>query len=212
VEGNGKEALVTGQRPVALLPVIVSSLSFVFAFAAPMSAQQRAVDIERSTMTVRAFKSGLFSAFGDNHVIQAPVAEGSVDESSAPHVELAIDARRMRVLDPGLSQKQREDVQARMLGPQVLDASRFPRIRFQSTAVQQAGTDRWLVRGNLDLHGHIQPIAVTVSRERGRYTGSTTLRQTAFAITPISVAGGMVRVKDEITIEFDIVTVGENDS
>jgi polyisoprenoid-binding protein YceI len=99
-----------------------------------------------------------------------------------------------------------------MLGPQVLDARRFARIRFHSTEVQQAGMDRWLVRGSLDLHGHTQPIAVIVSRERGRYKGSATLRQTEFAITPISIAGGTVRVKDEITIEFDIVTVDESDS
>jgi hypothetical protein len=29
---------------------------------------------------------------------------------------------------------------------------------------------------------------------------------TAFGITPVSVAGGTVKVKDELTIEFDILT------
>jgi polyisoprenoid-binding protein YceI len=103
-------------------------------------------------------------------------------------------------------------VQARMLGPQVLDASRFTRIRFESTAVEQPGTDSWVVRGNLDLHGQIRSVTVIVSRERGHYKGQTTLLQTDFGITPISIAGGTVKVKDRIAIEFDLVTVGETDS
>jgi hypothetical protein len=45
-----------------------------------------------------------------------------------------------------------------------------------------------------------------VARENGRYTGRATLRQTDFAIAPISIAGGTVKVKNEISIEFDIVT------
>ena len=65
--------------------------------------------------------------------------------------------------------------------------------------------DRWLVHGDLELHGQIRSIAVSVARENGRYTGSTTLRQSDFAITPISIAGGAVKVKDEIAVEFAIV-------
>jgi YceI-like domain len=185
----------------------VAALVFAFAlpFAAPVSAERRALDTQRSTITVRVFKSGLFRAFADNHVIQAPLGDGSLDESATPHVELVVDTHRMRVLDPGLSPNDREDVQTRMLGPEVLDSNRFAQIRFHSTAVQRLEADHWLIRGDLDLHGQIHQVAVKVARESGRYKGSTTLRQTEFAITPISIAGGTVKVKDEITIEFDIV-------
>jgi hypothetical protein len=34
--------------------------------------------------------------------------------------------------------------------------------------------------------------------------GALTLRQSDFGITPVKIAGGAVRVKDEIRIEFDI--------
>ncbi|HYU77804.1 MAG TPA: YceI family protein [Vicinamibacterales bacterium] len=195
------------QRPGTVSPLLVGGiLSFVLAFAPSVSAQRRAVDTQRSTITVRAFKSGLFRAFADNHVIQAPLAEGSVDDSAMPHVELVVDTSRMRVLDPGLSPKDRDDVQARMLGPEVLDTNRFAQIRFRSTTVQQLEADHWVVRGDLELHGQTHGVAVKVARENGRYKGSTTLRQTAFGITPISIAGGTVKVKDDVTIEFDIVT------
>ena len=36
------------------------------------------------------------------------------------------------------------------------------------------------------------------------HIGSTSLKQTDFGITPISIAGGTVKVKDEVRIEFDV--------
>jgi len=169
------------------------------------AAGRHTIDGPRSTITIHVFKSGLFRAFADNHLIQAPVAEGSIDDSAVPHVDLVIEAQRLHVLDPSLSPKDREQVQARMLGAEVLDAARFPQIRFHSTAVEQLESNHWLVHGTLNLHGQTRPVTVKVTRENGRYVGWTTLRQTDFAITPVSVAGGTVKVKDDISIEFDIV-------
>lgn len=176
------------------------------AAAAPGFGEDRSIDVERSSVTVRVFKAGLFRAFADNHVIQAPLAEGSLDASATPHVLIEIDARRLRVLDPGLSAKDRQEVQARMLGPDVLHADNFPRIGFESSAVQQLDAGRWLVRGDLELRGRSRGIMFNVRLENGRYKGSATVKQTDFGIAPISIVGGTVRVKDEIQVEFDIAT------
>src|ERR1700726_1179107 len=100
--------------------ILVAPTLVVVALAPPGVPQPRAIDPKRSTVTVRVFKSGLFRAFADDHVIEAPVADGSLDDSATPNVRIAIDARDMRVLDPGLSPKDRRDVQTRMLGPEVL--------------------------------------------------------------------------------------------
>src|SRR5215217_5729572 len=80
-------------HPWVVLPtaVLSASLCFVLAFAAPVAAQ-RHVDTEHSTLTIRVFKSGLFRAFADDHVIQAPVTEGTVDDSVTPRVEMVVDA------------------------------------------------------------------------------------------------------------------------
>src|ERR1700741_2498117 len=67
---------------------------------APASAQERLIDVERSTVTVRVFKSGLFRPFADDHTIQAPLAEGTFEDTAPPHVQIVIDSRQMRVLDP----------------------------------------------------------------------------------------------------------------
>jgi hypothetical protein len=49
-------------------------------------------------------------------------------------------------------------------------------------------------------------VTVKVVRDHDHYRGSASLKQTAFGITPITIAGGAVKVKDEVSIEFDIVT------
>jgi hypothetical protein len=45
---------------------------------------------------------------------------------------------------------------------------------------------------------------VEVRHEGEAYTGSTRLKQTDFGIQPVSVAGGAVKVKDEVEISFKI--------
>jgi hypothetical protein len=43
-----------------------------------------------------------------------------------------------------------------------------------------------------------------VALKDDRYRGSATLKQTDFGMTPVTIAGGTVKVKDEIKIEFEI--------
>lgn len=174
---------------------------------AAANSDSRKVDGPHSTMTVRVYKSGFLSAFGHNHEIQALIQSGEVKESGSPSVELRVDARKLRVLDPEASDSTRAQVQETMMGAQVLEADRFPEIHFQSTGVDQKGTDHWIVHGNLALHGKDRPIAVEVTLKDQRYRGSATIKQTDFGITPVTVGGGTVKVKDEVKVEFDIALV-----
>lgn len=153
------------------------------------------------------YKSGFFSAFGHNHEIQAPIQSGEVKESDSPFVDLHVDARKMRVLDPEASQDTRTQIQKTMEGPEVLDADRFPDVRFQSTTVEAKEADHWVVYGKLDLHGQTHLVTVDVTLKDGFYRGSATFKQTGFGITPVSVAGGTVKVKDEVKVEFQIALV-----
>ena len=189
-----------------LASAVIVAVGFASSPAATVSGQQHQIDVEHSTITIHVFKSGLFRAFADNHIIRANLAKGSVEESAGSHVDVIVDAERLRVLDPDLSAQDRGQVQGRMLGPDVLDANRFPQIRFHSTTVKKLETDRWIVNGALELHGRTHEVALNVVQENGHYRGQTKLRQTDFGIRPISLAGGAVRVKDELTVDFDIVT------
>jgi len=167
----------------------------------------RKIDTPHSSITVHVYKTGFFSAFAHNHEIQAPIQTGEVKESDGPSVDLRVDARKMRVLDPEASQDTRAQIQKTMQGPEVLDADRFPDVRFQSTTVEAKGADHWIVYGKLDLHGQTHRVTVDVTLKDGFYRGLATFKQTAFGISPVSVAGGTVKVKDEVKVEFQIALV-----
>jgi hypothetical protein len=54
------------------------------------------------------------------------------------------------------------------------------------------------------VHGKTREVTIPVVFSGGVYKGSVHLKQTDFGITPIKIAGGAVRVKDEIEIDFEI--------
>lgn len=182
-------------RSLAIFLLCIPSL----AFAAPAS-----VDIQKSTLTVRVYKTGFFSAFAHDHEISAPIDSGSFTEEN-PSVDIAITASKLKVLDKESSDSEKEKIQTRMLGPEVLDTAQHKEIRFKSTQVQSVGQGMWQVTGDLTLHGQTHPVAFRVQKVNGRYQGVAEVKQSDFGISPISIAGGGVKVKDIVRIEFDIV-------
>ena len=127
-------------------------------------AQPHAIDTAKSTMTVRVYKAGVFSALGHNHEIAAPISDGTVD-ATARQVELHAETRALKVLDPGVSEKDRGEIQSVMLGAEVLDAESHPEIVFRSTSAEPAGAGAWKVHGNLTVHGQTQAVDVDVRQE-----------------------------------------------
>lgn len=184
--------------------LVVLSACFCLTPLAAASSDAREIDIAHSTITVRVYKSGFLSAFGHNHEIQAPIQSGQVKESGDLSVVLRVDAPRLRVLDPEASESTRAQIQETMLGPQVLDVDRFPEIRFQSTEIEPRGLEQWIVHGKLTLHGRERPVSFEVVLKGDHYRGSAPLKQTDFGMKPVTVAGGTVKVKDEVKIEFEI--------
>src|SRR5262249_45790932 len=167
-------------------------------------AQAVSVDTGRSSLTIHVDKSGLFSAFAHNHTIQAPIASGELDTEKRT-ITLSFNTKEMKVLDEGVKDSERVEIDQTMKSEKCLDVQRFPEIRFASTSVTSQAGDRYQVRGDLTLHGVTKPIDMTVSFAHDRYNGSVKLKQTDFGITPVTVAGGTVKVKDVIEIVFEIV-------
>jgi polyisoprenoid-binding protein YceI len=60
------------------------------------------------------------------------------------------------------------------------------------------------VHGKLTLHGRERPVSFEVVLKGDHYRGSAPLKQTDFGMKPVTVAGGTVKVKDEVKIEFEI--------
>lgn len=87
-----------------------------------------------------------------------------------------------------------------------LKAGAFLRLHFIPRTIKSTGDRHWIFTGKLTLHGESRTIQVAVSKLERAYVGQTTIRQTGFGIRPVSVAGGTVTVKNELTIGFTVVT------
>jgi hypothetical protein len=61
-----------------------------------------------------------------------------------------------------------------------------------------------LLAGTLSLHGKTRSVSFHIVRSSGHYRGDVILKQRDFGITPVMVAGGTVKVKDEMKIDLDI--------
>jgi polyisoprenoid-binding protein YceI len=136
-------------------------LSAILLFQSRSAEKPRSVDVANSSLKIHVYKAGLFSAFGHNHEIDAPIESGEVSESGKLSVTLRVDARKLKVVDQE-DTKSRPQVQETMLGPQVLDSTRFPEIRFESSKIEPRGQNSWIVNGNLTLHGKSHPITLTL--------------------------------------------------
>ena len=75
---------------------------------------------------------------------------------------------------------------------------------FTSSRIVRFGASGGAVEGALTLNGQTQPIRLQLNAPgEGRYRGSGTVIQTAFGIKPYSGFFGALKLKDEVTVEFE---------
>jgi polyisoprenoid-binding protein YceI len=174
-----------------------------------------AIDAAESHVTILVGKAGVLSFAGHAHEVVAPAVRGSVafDPTDWPHasVSLEFDAAALRVTGKGESASDVPTVQHTMLGEQVLDVQRFSTIAFTSRRVAVAfdglHAAAVTIDGDMTLHGTTRPMTIKASATvdasgHVTATGAFTLKQTDFGLVPVTAAGGTVRVKDDVEIQF----------
>ncbi len=169
-------------------------------FSPALLGKDHAIDTARSKITIHVGKSGLFSAAGHEHEVSAPIAEGAFDDSGVGRVWFRVETAKMQVLPEKDQAAVQKDMQEK-----VLEIATFPQIRFESTAIRKIAEGTWSVAGNLSLHGKTNPVTADVHVGNNAYAGQAVIRQSQFGIKPVSAAGGTVKAKDELKIEFVIV-------
>jgi polyisoprenoid-binding protein YceI len=180
---------------------------FLLAASLWLVSADRAIDTGHSTLKIHVGKAGLFSAAGHDHWVTAPFAGGSFNDSDLARVAFTIEARKLTLVeDNQLSAEQQADIQHTMHA-KVLQSEGYPLISFHSTKIEMTGVNHWLVTGELMLHGQSRPIRAEVDYAEGAYAGRSTIKQTDFGINPVGVAGGVVKVKNELEIQFVVVPV-----
>lgn len=173
------------------------------------------VDAGSSRFSVQAFATGFLSAMGHNPVIGIRTFSGEVNFSSeslqASGLKLAIQAGSLGVQDD-ISDKDRREIE-KLMNEQILEPAKYPEIAYEAAqvAVTRLGDALYSLsaNGNLSFHGvsRGQPVTarVAVFGDMLRASGDFTLDQSDYRIKPISVAGGALKVKDELKFSFELV-------
>jgi len=179
------------------------------------AAARYSIDVRASTFTVRAFASGVLSAFGHNPTIAIRDCAGEVrfdpENLESAWLRMTIRADSLAVTDD-VSEKDRQEIESRMK-EQVLEIGEYPEIVYECSRVSASKTAEgqyWMaLNGDLTLHGetHSQAVSarVTVSGDTVRAFGDFSILQTGYGITLVSVAGGAIKLKDELKFSFNIL-------
>ena len=173
------------------------------------------LDPRPSRFTIRVAAGGLLSAFGHNPLIGIRDFSGEVqftpESAQSASLRMRVPSRSLEVAGD-VNETDRREIE-RIMHEQVLESNSYPTIEFQSSEVKVTpsgpGQFRAEISGELSLHGvtgHQTIVArVTASGDRLRASGEFSLYQTEYGIQLVTVAGGALKVKDELKASFEIL-------
>jgi polyisoprenoid-binding protein YceI len=168
-----------------------------------------------SHVRIHLGRTGLMKFLGHEHHIEAPIAEGRVEvvegDPARSSVTLRFESARLALIPGSEPAGDIPKVEERMRGPEVLEVTRYPEIRFASTSVRgQAGDGarfRLVVVGTLTLRGRSVPVEIPLEVVRDgagiEARGEVGLKLRDVGIEPPSVAG-VVKVANDFKLEIEI--------
>ena len=180
----------------------------------PQTAVCYSINSTKSTLTVRAFATGLLSAFGHSPTIAIPDIEGEIlfnpDAIEQSSVRIVIHAASLTVTDD-IREKDREEIN-RTMHEQVLESDSYPDVVYECSRVttSRVGEGQYwgTLNGDLTLHGVKRnqpvPVRISVNSDVLRATGDFSIRQSDYEIRLVSAAAGTVKLKDELKLSCDI--------
>ena len=170
-----------------------------------------------SKFTVQAFAGGMLSAIGHDPTFAARDYSGELEcdpaTGAGASLKLSVKATSLQVSDD-FSSKDKKQIEETMQS-EVLESAKFPEIVYEcnpADAVVKANGDGPFdvtLNGNLTLHGVTRRLTINArviaSPETLRAFGEFPIRQSDYGIKLVSVAGGSLKVKDELKCTFDFV-------
>jgi polyisoprenoid-binding protein YceI len=164
------------------------------------------------SITVRTGRSGAAAKAGHDLLIDVTEWQATVEIGDGPTpvgvVQLDADATSLRVREgTGGMQALGEDDKASIRETIDEDVLKQQPVEFRSTSMEVSSDgDRIAVQGDLTLVGATRPIAVelTVGAD-GRLSGSVTIKQTDWGISPYSALFGALKVADDVEVAIDVV-------
>ncbi len=179
------------------------------------SVVQYAIDAKASQFTVQAFASGLISAVAHSPKIAIRDWTGTAsfvpDSLDQAKIRVVIRASSLQVLGE-LRETDRRELH-RVMYEEVLETARYPEIVFESSFItadkRKEALYRVNVEGRLSLHGvtnsqsFFSEVAFGVDTLRAH--GEFSLLQSDYSIKIASIAGGTLKLQDELKFRFYIV-------
>lgn len=195
-----------------------AALTAPYAAAATAGHPVFRLDAAASHVYVLVGKAGPLAAAGHVHVVVPGDLRGFAELGPTARADLVFAVGALAVDPPAarsavggeyaapIDASARAGTRRHMLGPAVLDAKRYPRIR---VAVRRSGPAPGPVRVAISLHGETRELSVPaqVATTDGGLsaTGSFTIRQSEFGIRPYSILLGALRVRDALQIRYHLV-------
>lgn len=186
-----------------------------------MARTRYVLDAKSSQLTVQAFAEGL-AGIADHRprfCIRDFMGEAELDiDRMGGALQLTAKIESLALMDE-VSERDRVTID-RVMFDEVLHAKRFPEATFRSSEVAWNVVDenryRAEIAGTVSLHGveNSQSIQAQMVLNDGslRAYGEFRLRQTDYGLKIAPVAGGMVRIKDELKFVFFIVGRKQNEA
>jgi polyisoprenoid-binding protein YceI len=167
-----------------------------------------------SRFTVQAFAIGFLSTFAHDPVISIPDFSGEAklaEDITQSSLTLTVNPASMKVVSE-VSDRDRAEVE-RIMREKVLEIDRYDQIIYKCSKISASSTGEgqyWTaLNGELTLHGITHnlniPARVSLNGDTLRASGNFAVLQTAYDIDLVSVAGGAIKVKDELKFSFEIV-------
>jgi polyisoprenoid-binding protein YceI len=173
------------------------------------------LDRKSSQFTVQAFAEGLGGIADHRPSFYIREFSGEVefdpDQPNAGALYFTAKTGSLEIVDE-VAQRDRQAIERVMFG-EVLHPEQFPEVAFHSSRVSctpaEGNRYRADISGMVSLHGmdNRQSIQAQLILSEGslRAYGDFRLRQTDYDLTIASVAGGMLRIKDELKFVFFFV-------
>jgi len=172
------------------------------------------IETSGSTLTIRAFATGLLASLGHNPTVSPSDFDGEVsldtDALERSSMRMVVRAESLTVTDD-ISDKDRAEINRRM-HEEVIETGSYEEVVYESSRVAASKTGEgqyWVAMGgDLTLHGvkRSQSVSarVSINGQTLRATGDFSVKMSDYEIQPVSALGGAVRLKDELKIFFDI--------
>ena len=173
-----------------------------------------AIDAKASLFTIQAFASGIVAVVAHSPKFAVRNFSGSISFSTESleesSLDLSLTLHSLEIMDEVRANERREI--ERIMFDEVLETSRYPTVEFKSSRVTATklspNTYRMKVFGDLNMHGIIRGTTlesqVMVGEETLKAQGNFSIMQSDFGLKIATVAGGTLKLKDELKCAYFI--------